>query len=553
MIFTHMRLVCVDDQIHNRLLYSGSPKQKVMSEVSLYRKYRPHTFEHLVGQEHVRITLQEAVKKQEVAHAYLFSGPRGTGKTSAARILAKALNCKDIQEGEPCGSCELCERAAEGNLIDLIEIDAASNRGIDEMRDLREKIKFLPTQARKKVYIIDEVHMLTKEAFNALLKTLEEPPEHAHFILATTEVHKVPETILSRCQCFVFHRIDHETLVKRLKYVAEKEKIDIEREVLEMIAVSSEGGLRDALGLLEQMSVAGTVSVQEAQRYLGVAGKDYLAEFYQALNNSQADVLLKKIDFIYREGIEIRQFAKELVSYFRILLLDFVAQGDQPAVRRLINFIEIFQEAEQEMKYATIAQLPLELAVLKACGSMDGSVIAAVAPVSNAAGLSKPEKKALKKSAAKPKQFQEEKPPADGLVEVPKETKHIPLSLKNLKNEWKGIVVNVKPPFLRRSLEQGKIVSVSGQRVDIHFSSEFHLSKVSQTANRQKISGALENVFGSGIELVFELKEVGLSPKMDNEPEITDYEGQEEASKHGKVNNLADQALDIFGGEIVEG
>ena len=240
--------------------------------MSLYRKYRPQTFAHLVGQDHVSQTLLSALRLGRVSHAYLFTGPRGTGKTSTARLVAKALNCLDESSVEPCNACEICMEIADGRLIDIIEIDAASNRGIDEMRDLREKIHFAPTRAKLKVYIIDEVHMLTKEAFNALLKTLEEPPEHVYFVLATTEVHKIPETILSRCQRFDFQRIPVKVLVDRLSFIAQEEKIEVEEKALEMIAHHAEGGLRDAIGLLEQMAADGSLTVERVSTVLGIGG-----------------------------------------------------------------------------------------------------------------------------------------------------------------------------------------------------------------------------------------------------------------------------------------
>ena len=227
--------------------------------MSLYLTYRPDTFEHLVGQDHIVQTLKNALKEKRIAHAYLFCGPRGTGKTSAARLLAKAINCTSPDSnGGPCNTCDICNAMSANRLTDVIEIDAASNRGIDEIRDLKEKIKFTPNVAKFKVYIIDEVHMLSKEAFNALLKTLEEPPPHAYFILATTESYKVPETIISRCQRFDFHRVGIATLTSRLHFIAEKEHIECEEKALECIALRANGGLRDAIGLFEQAIVSDT-------------------------------------------------------------------------------------------------------------------------------------------------------------------------------------------------------------------------------------------------------------------------------------------------------
>jgi len=223
--------------------------------MNLYQKYRPSSFKGLVAQEHVKLTLQNALKKNMLTHAYLFCGPRGTGKTSTARLLAKAINCENLdpKSFEPCNKCDVCTQINNGSLVDLIEIDAASNRGVDEIRDLRESVKFAPSQSKNKVYIIDEVHMLTKEAFNALLKTLEEPPKNVYFILATTELHKIPDTIVSRCQRFGFRRINIEDISNHLAYICKEEKVKADQKALDKVSLRSEGCMRDALSLLDQL------------------------------------------------------------------------------------------------------------------------------------------------------------------------------------------------------------------------------------------------------------------------------------------------------------
>ena len=263
----------------------------LMANLALYRKYRPYNFKNLVGQDSIKNALINAIKAGNPAHAYLFCGPRGTGKTTTARLIAKSLNCEALIDGhEPCNKCQLCEAINEGALIDLIEIDAASNRGIDEIRDLKEKINFAPSRAKMKVYIIDEVHMMTKEAFNALLKTLEEPPSYVYFILATTEVHKIPETIISRCQRFDFKRIDDKALMTRLSFIAQLEDIKAEDKAIEAISRHVEGSLRDAIQLLEQLTVDQKLTFEYVSDILGVTDFETLDKLFESLliNNTES-------------------------------------------------------------------------------------------------------------------------------------------------------------------------------------------------------------------------------------------------------------------------
>ncbi|MBI4499079.1 MAG: DNA polymerase III subunit gamma/tau [Chloroflexi bacterium] len=294
-----------------------------MTTPVLYRKWRPQTLAEVVGQEAVTRTLRNAVATGRTAHAYLFTGPRGTGKTSTARILAKAVNCPDLQDGDPCDRCPSCRTIAEGASLDVIEIDAASNRGIDDVRDLREKIKYMHGAGRYKVYIIDEVHMLSEPAFNALLKTLEEPPPHAILVLATTEAHRVPATILSRCQRFDFRRVPHGALVDRLAVVCQREGVAVEPAGLDLIARSSGGGLRDALNILEQLMVSygREVTLAQVQTVLGLTGDPRALELVHALVRRDIPGGLTLINRVSEDGIDLRQFNREVVEYLRALVL----------------------------------------------------------------------------------------------------------------------------------------------------------------------------------------------------------------------------------------
>ena len=293
-----------------------------MAYVALYRRWRPQNFDTLVGQQPVKQALTNALTSGRIAHAYLFAGPRGTGKTSTARILAKALNCEHGPTPNPCGECDNCRRIAEGSSMDVFEIDAASNRGIDEIKTLRDQLAFTPVDCRYKVYIIDEVHMLTTEAFNALLKTLEEPPSHVIFILATTDPHKIPATIHSRCQRFDFRRVTVDEIVQHLAMVAQGSGLDADEEALRLIAIQSEGGMRDALSLLDQCGVmAQKITAATVREVLGIVGREALRDLVEAIGKQDVPSALAQLSALLEQGKDVRQIMTELIEYLRALLL----------------------------------------------------------------------------------------------------------------------------------------------------------------------------------------------------------------------------------------
>ncbi len=358
-----------------------------MSYLVLARKYRPQTFAEVIGQDHITELLKRSIGADRIAHAFLFCGPRGIGKTSCARILAKSLNCQEGPTLTPCGTCSACREIASSNSFDVIEIDGASNRGIDEIRTLRENVKFAPAYGRYKIYIVDEVHMLTMDAFNALLKTLEEPPEHVKFILATTEANKVPATILSRCQRFDFKRIPLEATMASLKVICAKEKLKIDDGALFAIAKAAQGSMRDALSILDQLSALGGqgIDAKDVFSMLGMVETDLLFQLTDALVSKDCVVALNVFNEIIERGKDIKQLGKDLTEHFRHMmiikiggqslsvLVDYPApvkqrlagQAEKTTIGGILKTIELFIEAQETARVMETLRMPLELAFAK--------------------------------------------------------------------------------------------------------------------------------------------------------------------------------------------
>ena len=362
-----------------------------MGYTALYRKFRPITFSELVGQEHITRTLRNQIMADRVGHAYLFNGGRGTGKTSSAKILARAINCLNPKDGEPCNECEICKGALNGSLTDIVEMDAASNNSVEDIRSIREEVNFLPTKAKYRVYIIDEVHMLSPGAFNALLKTLEEPPEHVKFILATTEPQKLPATILSRCQRFDFKRISNEDIIKRLEIVCKESNIEISDGALKIIAVLAEGAMRDALSILERCVQDGENKIDEdkIKDLVGIPKITYVHSIVDAIVEYDIDKALASMDDILNQGKDLNNFLWEIIKYVKDVLIykssgkaelysedeviNIKSLSDKVTKERLVNLIYELSNLENDMKWSTQKTIMFQAGIIKLCSKEVGT------------------------------------------------------------------------------------------------------------------------------------------------------------------------------------
>ncbi len=490
---------------------------------ALFLKYRPQTFTDLVGQTSVVKTLRNALKIAKPSHAYLFSGSRGTGKTSMARIFAKGLVCQNLNEGNPCGKCDLCTDVSEGNLVDVIEIDAASNRGIDEIRDLREKIQFAPNRATRKVYIIDEVHMLTKEAFNALLKTLEEPPEHAFFLLATTEKHKLPETIVSRCQNFIFNRFTLEQLTERIKDISKTENFEVDQESLELIARKAEGGLRDAISLLEQIAAEteNKITSKNVRESLGISDSETLEKFWKAILDKSSEDGLKILKDISKSGKDFRTFGHDFLGFLRDKMHENLNNGE--VLSQVLPAIEEVETALSRLKTSPIVDLPLEIAVVNLCQNQGqrtsdkGQVKTNEKQNQEQKTTSKTEI-VLEKEEIKKKEEVKVKDPE--LVErkekiepershqkieepVAENTDSSEISFDSIKEKMNEIAEKAGiPSFAKKSFLSTQPEFSSG-KVIFRTASVFHLEKINTPSVRAAIQNAMIEIFGQKVIIDF--------------------------------------------------
>lgn len=519
---------------------------------SLYQKYRPATFNELVGQAHVRTTLLNELKQNAVSHAYLFSGPRGIGKTTSARLVARAINCLQPKEGEPCNLCDHCRLILEGRALDVIEMDAASHTGVDHVREnIIENARVAPSQLQWKVFIIDEVHMLSTSAFNALLKTLEEPPAKTIFILATTEIHKVPATIISRCERFQFRKISFEDMRARLAELARKEGVKVDDDVLDAIVKRSEGALRDAESMLGQVLALDDahVTFELAQIVVPRSDLSEVIGLWEEIIHRNTAAGMERIQRLYEEGVGLNEFSRDVVETLRKLLL-YKVQGSLKSLeyldvgpdelkhiqtlceavtpQQMMQMIERFIEAQQQMKSTEIPQLPLELAVVHMTAI--GMPVAQSAPGGPFAEKSNASVDAVTETP------QKEAPPAAARTD---------LTIEEIRTQWSQLLSGLKEEnhALHLTFKVGQLVSFDGRVLTMGYEYQFYQDRLNDAHNRPAIDKVFTAVFGAPIVL-----ETVVGPQYapgDHNPAVENVEQPSEE----EVANVWDLASNSFGAD----
>ena len=566
-----------------------------MTYLSLARKYRPQIFDEIVGQEHIATTLKNAVKSDMVAHAYIFAGPRGVGKTSTARILAKGLNCKKGPTPSPCGKCAPCVEITGGTNLDVIEIDGASNRGIDEIRNLKENIKFSSIGGKFKIYIIDEVHMLTPEAFNALLKTLEEPPAHVKFIFATTSPHKVIPTILSRCQRFDFRKISTHDIAEKLEDVRKKEKIDLKDDALFLIAKSADGSMRDAEIVLDQLLsfTTGKITVKDVTKVLGLMSQDILFNLVSAVVSDNKDKVLGIVNELINAGKDPVFIASSIIEYFRGLMIaktsgqgakkygtfseeEFHRLEEQAkgfSLDEILYVIYSLSAAMELMRKTSLSRIPLEVALIKLCEKERLTSVKEI--LSKLSLLEKkisetsistkgPESKIIDKPAENKTEYKaEEREAAPIAKDISQEAvaaeKDI-LLLQKIKNSWNKVLafMKTKRMSLATFLSEGKILRVKDNKLIIGFGKEnvLHKEQLEESANKKFVEDIIKSVSGEKILLDLETIDSVVASELPISQE-EGMPGDEDidaivASQESRIDPIVESALDIFDGRVVD-
>jgi DNA polymerase III subunit gamma/tau len=567
-----------------------------MAYTALYRVYRPQKFEDVVGQEHVTTTLRNALREGRLSHAYLFNGPRGTGKTSAAKIMSKAVNCEQPRDGEPCNECSTCKAISNGSVTDVLEIDAASNRGVEEIRDIRDKVKFAPSDVKYKVYIIDEVHMLTTEAFNALLKTLEEPPSHVLFILATTEPHKLPATIISRCQRFDFHRIPLQVMVNLLKRICESQEVRVEDQALQLVAKMAEGGARDALSLLDQAISFSQdeVRASDIMQITGTVAQGYFSVLAQHIIERDVAKVMEQFDQVMVQGKDPEQFLHDFLYYYRDMLLLKAAPRLEEIVERtmlddqfeqvaqrytlpdLYAKIEVCNQALSQLKWSTYARVLVELTLVKLCQPVEQTAAVTNQAVAGAvhsegkdnAGLSdrirvleerlaqvmqgqvsiQVPTKAEESRKAEPRRTNtgnsSSRTPMNKVREV---AKALDQNLtRQVQGKWSQILVDLKKIKIQHQawLVNGQPVAAGADAVVVTFKSPIHCDKTMEPELKSVVERVMQSALGRPLQLLSVMEEEWQS--------VEQTSAQSDAPVEEEQDPFLAEAIKLVGEGLVE-
>lgn len=535
---------------------------------ALYRRFRPKTFDQVLGQEHITTTLKNQIINQNIGHAYIFSGTRGTGKTSTAKIFARAVNCINSIDGNPCNTCEICSGILDESIMDVIEMDAASNNSVEDIRELREKVKYPPSKAKYKVYIIDEVHMLSDSAFNALLKTLEEPPKHLIFILATTEVEKLPQTILSRCQRFDFKRITTKDIVKNLNNICDEIGVEVEESVLNLIARNSDGAMRDALSLLDQCISfgEGILTYEDALKTLGIANEDLLFNLVDSIEEKNLEKALHIVDDIIQNGKDINQFIKDLIYHFRNLMiaktstdpLDIIDleketvarykdQSENISLQFILKALQILNEGQNQSKWSSQPRIILEMVVVKLIELRDELTleqrIERLEKIIESGNIKVSQKKESIEKVKSETPSKKEAPIQNEKKEVEEEKPIIDdgkeLNIADIKREWENVlkVIKKKRISTQALLLEGSPMDYKNNILTIGFKEGYglHREALGKKDNKEFVEKSISNYFNKNIRVEFVMAE----------------EDEEEKEKN-EEQELIDSAIKFFGKDLVK-